>query len=184
MVELLESQSSFDEDRVTMNTFLSSVKSWHKKTGVHCGVEKVYTKEEQGKFGKYTLFTLKMSILDDMPKCRARKIDDDGKVVMIENNLGDEVEDIEIIDDAQEVTFFLFCNHDKEEDGILVCGGNSALAEFVRPVFVSCGEIPSDFSGGIKFTQEELEEALDGYECMVHCGINKNKKMYPIAKNL
>lgn len=184
MVELLESQSSFDEDRVTMNTFLSSVKSWHKKTGVHCGVEKVYTKEEQGKFGKYTLFTLKMSILDDMPKCRARVLDDDGKVVIEEDNLGNEVEKIEIIDDAQEVTFFLFCNHDKEEDGILVCGGNSALAEFVRPVFVSCGEIPSDFTGGIRFTQEELEEALDGYECMVHCGINKNKKMYPIAENL
>ena len=86
MVELLESQSSFDEDRVTMNTFLSSVKSWHKKTGVHCGVEKVYTKEEQGKFGKYTLFTLKMSILDDMSKCRARVLDDDGKVVIEEDN--------------------------------------------------------------------------------------------------
>ena len=184
MVELLENQSSFDDDRVTMNTFLSSVKSWHKKTGVHCGVEKVYTKEEQGKFGKYTLFTLKMSILDDMPKCRARKLDDDGKVIMTEDNLGNEVEEIEIIDDAQEVTFFLFGNHDKEEDGIIVCGGNSALAEFIRPVFVSSGEIPSDFTGGIKFTEEELVEALDGYEAMIHCGVNKNGKMYPIAVNL
>ena len=47
MVEMLEDKSSFDEDRVTMNTFLSSVKSWHKKTGVHCGVEKIYTKEDK-----------------------------------------------------------------------------------------------------------------------------------------
>ena len=184
MVEMLEEKSSFDEDRVTMNTFLSSVKSWHKKDGVHCGVEKVYTKEEQGQYGKYTLFTLKMSILDDMPKCRARVLDDNGKVVIEEDNLGNEVEKIEIIDDAQEVTFFLFANHDKEEDGVLVCGGNSALAEFIRPVFVSSGELPSDFTGGIKFTEEELVEALDGYEAYIKCGVNKNKKMYPIAVNL
>ena len=184
MVELLENKSSFDDDRVTMNTFLSSVKSWHKKDGVHCGVEKVYTKEEQGKFGKYTLFTLKMSILDDMPKCRARKLDDDGKVIMTEDNLGNEVEEIEIIDDAQEVTFFLFGNHDKDEDGVIICGGNSALAEFIRPVFQSVGEIPSDFNGGIKFTEEELVEALDGYEAYIQCGVNKNGKMFPIAVNL
>lgn len=184
MVEMLQEQGSFEEDKVTMNTFLSSVKSWHRKDGVHCGVEKIYTKEEQGKFGKYTLFTLKMSILDDMPKCRARVLDDNGKVVIEEDNLGNEVEKIEIIDDAQEVTFFLFANHDKERDGVLVCGGNSALAEFIRPVFISTGELPSDFTGGMKFAEEELVEALDGYECMVHCGVNKNKKMYPIAENL
>lgn len=184
MVEMLEEKSSFDEDRVTMNTFLSSVKSWHKKDGVHCGVEKVYISEKEGQFGKYTLFTLKMSILDDMPKCRARKLDDEGQVVMTEDNLGNEVEEIEIIDDAQEVTFFLFCNHDKEEENVLVCGGKSALAEFVRPVFISSGELPSDFTGGIKFTVEELEEALDGYEAYIKCGVNKNGKMFPIAKNL
>ena len=184
MVEMLESQSSFEDDRVTMNTFLSSVKSWHKKTGVHCGVEKVYTKEETGKYGKYTQFTLKMSILDDMPKCRARVIGEDGKAIMEEDNLGNEVEKIEIIDDAQEVTFWLFGNHDEEEEGIIVCGGNSALAEFVRPVFQSTGELPLDFKGGIKFTEEELVEALDGYEAMIHCGVNKNGKMYPIAENL
>ena len=184
MVELVKSESNFDEDRVTMNTFLSSVKSWHKKDGVHCGVEKVYTKQETGKFGKYTLFTLKMSILDDMPKCRARVLDDDGKVVIEEDNLGNEVEKIEIIDDADAVTFFLFANHHKENDEVLVCGGNSALAEFVRPVFVSSGEIPSDWNDGVNFTEEELVEALDGYECYVKCGVNKNKKMYPIAVNL
>ena len=184
MVEMLEEKSSFDEDRVTQNTFLSSVKSWHKKDGVHCGVEKIYTKEDTGQFGKYTQFTLKMSILDDMPKCRARVIGEDGKVVMTEDNLGNEVEEIEIIDDAQEVTFWLFANHDDENENVLICGGNSALAEFVRPVFISSGELPSDFKGGIKFTEEELVEALDGYECYIKTGINRNGKMYPIAVNL
>ena len=184
MVEILEEKSSFDEDRVTQNTFLSSVKSWHKKDGVHCGVEKIYISKKEGNFGKYSLFTLKMSILDDMPKCRARVLDDDGKVVMEEDNLGNEVEKIEIIDDAQEVTFFLFCNHDKEEDNVIVCGGNSALAEFVIPVFISSGELPSDFKGGIKFTEEELQEARDGYEAYIKCGVNKNGKLYPVAVNL
>lgn len=181
---MLSEKSSFDEDTVTQDTFLSSVKSWHKKDGVHCGVEKVYVNEKEGQYGKYTLFTLKMSILGDMPKCRARKLDDDGKVVMTEDNLGNEVEEIEIISDPSQVTFFLFCNHDKEEDNVLVCGGNSALAEFIRPVFISNGDIPSDFTGGLKFIEDELKEALDGYEAYIHCGVNKNGKMYPIAVNL
>ena len=181
---MLEEKSSFDDDKVTMNTFLSSVKSWHKKDGVHCGVEKVYTKEGQGQYGKYVQFTLKMSILGDMPKCRARVLDDDGKAILEEDNLGNEVEKIEIIDDAQEVTFWLFANCDKDDENVLVCGANSGLAEFVRPVFVSSGELPSDFTGGIKFTEEELVEALDGYEAYIKCGVNKNKKMYPIAVNL
>lgn len=184
MVEMLEQKSSFEEDRVTMNTFLSSVKSWHKKDGVHCGVERIYVSDKEGKFGKYTLFTLKMSILDDMKKCRARVLDEEGQVVLEEDNLGNEVEKIEIISDPQEVTFFLFCNHHKEEENVLVCGENSALAEFIRPVFISTGEIPSDFTGGLKFTQEELEEALEGYEAHIKCGVNKNGKLYPIAVNL
>ena len=183
MVEMLE-ETSFEEDRVTMNTFLSSVKSWHKKSGIHCGVEKVYVSEKEGQFGKYTLFTLKMSILDDMPKCRARVLDDKGQVVVEEDNLGNEVEQIEIIDDADSVTFFLFVNHHKEKENVLVCGGNSALAEFILPVFKSCGEIPSDFKGGVNFVEEELTEALEGYEAHIKCGVNKNGKLYPIAVNL
>lgn len=184
MVEIIKSESSFEEDRVTQDTFLSSVKSWH-KNGVHCGVEKVYTTEKEGKFGKYTLFTLKCSILDDMPKCRARVLDDEGKVIMEEDNLGNEVEKIEIIDDAQEVTLFLFCNHDKENDEVLVCGANSGLADFVRPCFVSSGLIPSDCKDGLKFTEEEFVEALDGYECYIKWGKNERaNKPHPVAVNL
>ena len=52
MVEMLEEQGAFEEDRVTQNTFLSSVKSWHKAKGVHCGVEKIYVSEKEGQYGK------------------------------------------------------------------------------------------------------------------------------------
>ena len=96
MVELIQNESSFDDDKVTQDTFLSSVKSWYQDKGVHIGVEKVYATPKEGNFGKYTLFTLKCSILSDMPKCRARVLDDNGKVVMGEDNLGNEIEEIEI----------------------------------------------------------------------------------------
>lgn len=185
MVELIQNESSFDDDKVTQDTFLSSVKSWYQDKGVHIGVEKVYSTPKEGNFGKYTLFTLKCSILSDMPKCRARVLDDNGKVVMGEDNLGNEIEEIEIIDDAQEVTFFLFCNADKENEDVLVCGKNTGLADFVRPVFISTGEIPSDYKGGLKFTEEEFLEALEGYECYVKWGKNERaKKPHPVAVNL
>ena len=186
MVELIKEEITFEDDRVTQDTFLSSIKSWYNDTGIHTGVEKVYVKEKEGQFGKYTLFTLKCSILDDMEKCRARVLDDEtGKVVMEEDNLGNEVEKIEIISDPSEVTLFLNINHDKDNDNILVCGRNSGLGEFIRPVFASSGIIPSDFEGGLKFTVEELEEALDGYECMLKYGKNERaKKPHPVAVNL
>lgn len=187
MVELLQEQSSFDDDKVTQETFLSSVKSWHKQEGVHCGVEKVYTKEKEGKFGLYTLFILKCSILDDMPKCRARVLDDEGHAILEEDNLGNEVEKIEIISDPQEVTFYLYCNHSKEEgeEGVLVAGATGGLADFVRPCFISSGIIPSDWTGGLKFTEEELLEALDGYECYIKYGKNERaQKPHPVAVNL
>lgn len=185
MVELIEESSNFEDDKVTQDTFLSSVKSWYNDKGIHCGVEKVYVTQKDGNFGKYSLFTLKCSILDDMPKCRARVIGEDGKVVMTEDNMGNEIEEIEIIQDPSMVTFFLFCNHDKENDGVLVCGKNSGLADFVRPVFISSGEIPSDYQGGLKFTEEEFVEALDGYECFIKYGKNERaKKGHPVAVNL
>lgn len=185
MVELIKEELSFEDDKVTQDTFLSSIKSWYNDTGIHCGIEKVYVSEKEGQFGKYTLFTLKCSILDDMEKCRARVLDDNGKVVMEEDNMGNEVEKIEIISDPQEVTFFLFVNHDKEEDNILVCGRNSGLGEFIRPCFVSSGLIPSDHQGGVRFTEEELIEALDGYECFIKYGKNERaKKPHPVAVNL
>ena len=185
MVELIEESSNFEDDKVTQDTFLSSVKSWYNDKGIHCGVEKVYVTQKDGNFGKYSLFTLKCSILDDMEKCRARVIGEDGKVVMTEDNMGNEIEEIEIIKDPQEVTFFLFVNHDKENENVLICGKNSGLADFVRPVFISSGEIPSDYQGGLKFTEEELVEALDGYECFVKYGKNERaKKGHPVAVNL
>lgn len=184
MVELIESEVNFEDDKVTQDTFLSSVKSWYPK-GIHCGIEKVYLTEKEGNFGKYTLVTLKCSILDDMEKCRARVLGKDGKVKMVEDNLGNEVEDIEIINDPQEVTFFLYVNHDNEDDDVLICGANSGLADFIKPCFVSSGLIPSDWTGGVKFTREELKEALEEYECLIQYGKNKRaKKPHPVAVNL
>ena len=76
-------------------------------------------------------------------------------------------------------------NHDKENDGVLVCGKNSGLADFVRPVFISSGLIPSDCNSGLKFTEEEFLEALDGYEAYIKYGKNERaKKGHPVAVNL
>ena len=44
MVELIQTSSDFEDDAVTQETFLSSVKSWYPQ-GVHIGVERFYMNE-------------------------------------------------------------------------------------------------------------------------------------------
>lgn len=184
MVELVEQTNEFADDPVTQETFLSSVKSWY-PNGVHIGIEKIYMNEKEGKWGKFLSITLKCSILDDMSKCRARVIGKDGKVVQEENAMGDVVDKIEIIEEPQEVTLFLSIKYDKDNEELLNVGAFQSVADFIRPCFICSGLIPSDWKGGIKFTQEELEEALDGYECLVQYGKNERaSRPHPIAKNL
>lgn len=184
MVELIQTSSDFEDDAVTQETFLSSVKSWYPQ-GVHIGVERFYMNEKEGQWGKYLSIALKCSILEDMDKCRARVLDKQGKVVKEENAMGETVDKIEIIDDAQEVTLFLSIKFDQENEELLNVGGGQGVADFIRPCFVASGLIPSDWKGGLKFTQEELEEALEEYECLIQYGMNKRaKRPHPVAKNL
>jgi len=184
MVELIENESSYEEDAVTQETFLSSIKSW-KPNGVHIGVEKYYVNQKEGQWGKYVSIALKCSILEDMEKCRARVIGKDGKVVMTEDNLGNEVEEIEVITDPQEVTLFLNAKFDKDNDKLLEIKSFQAECDFLKPCFVASGLVPSDHKNGFKCTIEELEDCLDGYECIVKYGKNKKKKHpHPVAVNL
>ena len=184
MVEIIENESQFDDDPVSQETFLSSIKSWYPQ-GIHIGVEKFYMNEKDGKWGKYLSIALKCSILEDMEKCRARVIGKDGKVVMTEDAMGNEIAEIQIIKDPQEVTLFLSVKFDDENDELLRIGGFQAVADFIRPCFQASGLIPSDFKGGFKCTVDELKDCLEAYECKVHYGKNDRAKFpHAVAVNL
>lgn len=184
LVELIKNESQFEDDPVSQETFLSSIKSWY-PNGIHIGVEKYFLKEKDGKWGKYLSVTLKCSILEDMEKCRARVIGEDGKVVMTEDAMGNEIAEIQIIKDPQEVTLFLSIKYDKDNQELLHIGGYQAVADFIRPCFQASGLVPLDHNDGFKCTVDELEECLDGYECKIlYAKHDRAKFAHPKAKNL
>lgn len=168
-----EKKKEHKKDPVTHTLFLSSIKSWYNKEGIKCGVEKV-SKIFQKK-GEKPQVAINLSILDDMPKCRARVIKEDGTVEMEEDErTGKEVAKIELIDDAQEVTFFLKLSEVEEvkEEGIIpemeepeyMIHHMASGFPLINAGFIASGELPKGNEKSFAFTHEELVNCLKGLE--------------------
>ena len=150
------------DDAVTSALFLSSINSFHKEDGV---------KVEVAHIGKYfptphdaskMSFTVKLNILDPMPKCRARVIGEDGKVVKEEDEItGKESAKIELIENPEQVTFFFKGKKDKDSDE-LECMSLSNLYPLLVFAFEQGGMDMSNYSSGFWFDRDELEEYLLG----------------------
>lgn len=149
------------KDAITSALFLSSLNSWH-KDGIHLEVASI---------GKYftnkndlnkTSFTVNFNILDDMPKCRARKIGDDGEVVQEENELTGKYEPvIELVKNPTQITIFYKGKKDKTSDEI-ECPSLSNLYPLLKYAFEQGGLDMSQFPQGFWFARDELEEYLLG----------------------
>lgn len=171
MAKILKKE--FKKDAVNHTLFLSSIKSWYSKKGVHCGVEKVgnFFKDDRGR----PSVSVHLSILDDMPKCRARVLDEKGQLVKEEDErTGEEVTKIEIIKDPQEVTFFFKVSENNEvkaegtipemEDEEYIVFNKASAFPLFNLAFINFGEIPEGNKESFSFTHEELKEALEGLE--------------------
>ena len=99
-------QGEKKQSPMTSRLFLNSVKTWHPDTGIHCVIESVSKTRETDKENRVAM-ALNMGILEDMPKCRARVIGDDGKVVKITDEYGEERDKIEEISNPSEVTLWI-----------------------------------------------------------------------------
>ena len=82
-----------EADAVTSKYFMSSVKSWHNEKGIKLGVERVSDLYANKNDKKTRGIAVTYSILDDMPKCRARAIDEKGNVIK-------EEDEVEVRDDG------------------------------------------------------------------------------------
>ena len=165
MVKLMEKEA----DRVTSKLFLLSVKKWHNDDGLMMGIEKVSNlfanKQDKNKRG----LAVTCSILDDMPKCRVRVIEN-GKAVMIEDeDTGEEKPKIEIVDDVQEVTFFFNVSvkglSDEEiENGEFKVNNKASCFPLFNYAFINSGDLPKGNTTGFICTIDELKDALVGLE--------------------
>ena len=154
-----------EADAVTSTTFLTSVNSWYKDDGIKVGVERVGNlypnKNDKKKWG----VAVTLSILDDMEKCRARVIGEDGKVVMIEDETtGDERPKMEIIEDPQEVTFFFNVRIEDKEKKEFSVNPKSSCFPLFNFAFQATGDLPEDNTKGFICDIEELKSSLKGIE--------------------
>lgn len=154
-----------EADAVTSTTFLTSINSWYKDDGIKVGVERVGNlypnKNDKKKWG----VAVTLSILDDMEKCRARVIGEDGKVVMIEDETtGDERPKMEIIEDPQEVTFFFNVRIEDKEKKEFSVNPKSSCFPLFNFAFQATGDLPEDNTKGFICDIEELKSSLKGIE--------------------
>lgn len=173
----LENSSNGPADRITKNTFLSSLKTWYKKEGVECGVEHV--SDIYANNYHETNIAVRISIIGDMPKYRARVLDDDGEIIKHEDiATGNMVETIEVIDteadpdadEADNVTIFYPLNYAKDSKEEFRIGNQSALFLLVNTAFIATGDAPEGNKKSIIATFDEIKEALDGLEFTAFCG--------------
>ena len=148
---------------VTARLFLNSVKTWHNDTGVHCCISSVSKPQETDREDRVAL-AFNLDILGDMPKCRARVIGEDGEVVKIEDEFGEEKDQIEIIENPEEVTLWLNINIENPENDeykVYTMGSAFPLINFA---FVNAGDIPENNNKNLIFTYDELLDVIEGLE--------------------
>ena len=170
-------------DAVTGRTFLSSIISWYNEDGIKCGIERVSDPFENKDNNAKAGIAVTLSILDNMPKCRARVIDDDGKVVTyMDDFTGEQVVKMTQIEDPQEVTLFFNINvEDAEEEEFKVYGLSSAYP-LINHCFIEDGLLPKGNDKNIIFTLEELKDSLLGKEFYAFAENRQFKggKPYPV----
>lgn len=155
-----------EADAVTSKLFLTSINSWY-KNGIKVGIEKVSNlypnKQDKNKRG----IAVTLSILGDMPKCRARAIDEKGKVIMVEDdNTGEEVPKIVNIEDPGEVTFFYNVRIEDEEKNEFSVNPKASCFPLFNFVFMATGDLPQENTKGFIASIDELKASLKGIEFM------------------
>ena len=156
-----------EADAVTSKYFMSSIKSWYNKDGIKVGVERVSDLYANKNDKKKRGIAVTYSILDEMPKCRARVIDAKGNVVRVEDDVtGEERDEIEIISDPDTVTFFYNVRIEDEELNEFSVNPKASCFPVFNWAFIKNEDLPDGNTKGFICNIEELQYALEGAEFM------------------
>jgi len=151
---------------LTSRLFLNSIKTWHPE-GIHCCASNIGKPQETDREDRVAV-PVNLEICEDMPKCRARVIGEDGKVVKIEDEMGEEKDKIEIIENPEELTLWFNMNiENPENDEFKVYTMGSAFP-LVNFAFINSGDVAEDNDKNLIFTYDELVDALEGLEFKAH----------------
>lgn len=165
MVRIAEERK--EADPVTSKLFLTSINSWYKKHGIKVGIEKVSNLYPNKNDKKKRGIAVTVSVLGDMPKCRARVIDENGQIVMKEDeDTGEEVPKMTTIEDPDRVTFFFNVRIENEELDEFSVNPKASCFPLFNYAFQDTGDLPEDNTKGFICDIEELKDALEGLEFM------------------
>ena len=148
---------------MTARLFLNSIRTWYADEGIHVAVDSISKPQETDREDRVAL-AFNLAICEDMPKCRARVIGEDGEVVKVIDDMGDEKDKIEIIENPEEVTLWLNINvEDPENDEYKVYTMGSAFP-LINYAFIKSGDVSSSNKKNLIFTYDELLDVLEGLE--------------------
>ena len=185
IVESVDGDKKFPNSRVGKTQFLTSIRDFA-PDGVLLGVERVSKIFPVKQDVEKAQMTVELTILGDMEKCRLFELDEDGEYVMVNDELTGK-EDKKIVlepvkaDDLVSFPIFLPCGRPKEitNEADLTFYPTSSAYPLFRLALQNAGELPSDMGDKpFSTTQEELKDALEGFEFLAKCEEIKGKYNY------
>ena len=185
IVESVDGDKKFPNSRVGKTQFLTSIRDFA-PDGVLLGVERVSKIFPVKQDVEKAQMTVELTILGDMEKCRLFELDEDGEYVMVNDELTGK-EDKKIVlepvkaDDLVSFPIFLPCGKPKEitNEADLTFYPTSSAYPLFRLALQNAGELPSDMGDKpFSTTQEELKDALEGFEFIGKCEEIKGKYNY------
>ena len=185
IVESVDGDKKFPNSRVGKTQFLTSIRDFA-PDGVLLGVERVSKIFPVKQDVEKAQMTVELTILGDMEKCRLFELDEDGEYVMVNDELTGK-EDKKIVlepvkaDDLVSFPIFLPCGKPKEitNEADLTFYPTSSAYPLFRLALQNAGELPTDMGDKpFSTTQEELKDALEGFEFIGKCEEIKGKYNY------
>ena len=184
-IEANDGESKFPNPIIGKTQFLTSIRDF-KPEGVRCGIERVSKlfpiKQEPSK----AQLMNEIVIQEDVEKMRCWMLDEDGEYITEMDELtGKENRKLEIrkIEGSELVAFPMFfpCGKPKEisNESLLTFYPTSSAYPLFKLALVESGDLPSDMGDkAFATTQEELKQALEGFEFIAKCEEIKGKYNY------
>lgn len=186
MAKFIEDKDNkFPNPRIGKNNFLTSIRDFEEH-GVQCGVENISRLFASAQDPNKAQLTAEITITGDMSKCRVWVLDDEGEYITEMDELtGEKVRKIALepisASDLESFPMFLPCGKPKEisNDADLTFYPTSSAYPLFKLALTEAGELPSDMGNkAFVTTQEELKEALEGFEFIAKCEEIKGKFNY------
>lgn len=178
-------KNKFPNPRISKNNYLTSIRDF-KKDGAKCGVENVSRLFASAQDPTKAQMTLEIVNLDDLPKCRVFVLDDDGEYITEMDELTGESTRKMVLEpisasDLETFPIFMPCGRPKEisNDADLIFYPTSSAYPLFKLALQEAGELPEDMGNkAFSTTQEELKNALEGFEFIAKCEEIKGKFNY------